>query len=120
MNNAAGTGAGTINDTGDDSSLYFDNTQTFNNATINLGSTSGYSYLDEYDTTGAGTVLTLGSNVTIDESGGLRRFRPAATQATASSIKGISARRQAAALSPFSAIPSPTAARSPPPRAAAR
>ena len=40
VNNAAGTGAGTINDTGDDSTLYFDNTQTFNNATINLGSTS--------------------------------------------------------------------------------
>ena len=37
VNNAAGTGAGTINDTGDDSTLYFDNTQTFNNATINLG-----------------------------------------------------------------------------------
>ena len=42
VNNAAGTGAGTINDTGDGSSLiFFDNTQTFNNATINLGSMSG-------------------------------------------------------------------------------
>ena len=40
VNNAAGTGAGTINDTGYGSTLYFDNTQTFNNATINLGSTS--------------------------------------------------------------------------------
>ena len=68
VNNAAGTGAGTINDTGAGSEVYFDNTQTFNNATINLGSHDG-SYLDEYDLTGAGTVLTLGSNVTIDESG---------------------------------------------------
>jgi hypothetical protein len=70
VNNAKGTGAGTINDTGYDSTLYFDNTQTFNNATINLGYTPGYyGYLEDYDSTGAGTVLTLGSNVTIDESG---------------------------------------------------
>ncbi len=64
VNDAAGTGAGTINDTGDDSILYFDNTQTFNSATINLGN----SFLEEYDPTGAGTVLTLGSKVTINES----------------------------------------------------
>ena len=69
VNNAAGTGAGTINDTGQGSSLSFDNTQTFNNATINLGNASSYSYLSENDSTGAGTVLTLGSNATIDESG---------------------------------------------------
>ncbi len=71
VNNAAGTGAGTINDTGEYSYLQFDNTQTFNNATINLGNTSGYtSYLYEYDVTGAGDqVLTLGTGVTIDESG---------------------------------------------------
>jgi hypothetical protein len=69
VNNAAGAGAGMINDTGANSTLDFDNTQTLNNATINLGSTSGYSYLCEYDSTGAGTVLTLGSKVTIDESG---------------------------------------------------
>src|SRR5580658_10888259 len=37
VNNAAGTGAGTINDTGQYSCIYFENTQTFNNATINLG-----------------------------------------------------------------------------------
>ena len=76
VNNAAGTGAGTINDTGDDSTLFFDNTQTFNNATINLGSTSGYSVLEEYDSTGAGTVLTLGSNVTSTRAA-TRRFIPA-------------------------------------------
>jgi hypothetical protein len=69
VNNAAGTGAGTINDTGAYSTLYFDNTQTFNNATINLGSTSGESLLEEYDLTGLGAVLTLGSGVTIDQSG---------------------------------------------------
>ena len=70
MNNAAGTGAGTINDTGMYSTLYFDNTQTFNNATINLGNASGgFQPSFQDDTTGAGTVLTLGSQVTIDESG---------------------------------------------------
>ena len=50
--------------------LYFDNTQTFNNATINLGNASDTTAISsEYDPTGAGTVLTLGSNVTINESG---------------------------------------------------
>ena len=69
VNNAAGTGAGTINVTGGSSSLNFDNTQTFNNATINLGAGQGGSSLSENDLTGAGTVLTLGPGVTIDESG---------------------------------------------------
>ena len=70
VNNAAGTGAGTINDTGLSSYLYFDGTQTFDNATINLGNKpTNPSSLYEYNSTGAGTVLTLGSNVTIDESG---------------------------------------------------
>jgi hypothetical protein len=70
VNNAAGTGAGTI-DIGDGGDLYFDNTQTFDNVTINLGDTpEGDSVLTEDDTTGAGTVLTLGSSVTIDERGG--------------------------------------------------
>ena len=55
VNDATGTGAGTINDTGYGGDLNFDNTQTFNNATIDLGSTSGYySFLQENDLTGAG------------------------------------------------------------------
>src|SRR5271166_3364745 len=58
------------------STLYFDNTQTFNNATINLGSTSGGDNLRD-GTPHGGSVLTLGSNATIDESGkrGDRRRR---------------------------------------------
>ena len=69
VNTAAGKAGGTI-DIGERSKPFFDNTQTFNNATINLGSTSpGYNDLIEHDSTEAGTVLTLGSNVTIDESG---------------------------------------------------
>jgi hypothetical protein len=62
INNAAGDGAGTINDNG--GALIFDNTQTFNSATINLAGA-----LYENDTTGAGTVLTLGSGVAIDQTG---------------------------------------------------
>ena len=70
VNNAAGTGPGTINDTGVDTSLYFDNAQTFNNATINLGNVSYYDYLYSDDVSGAGSqVLTLGSGVTIDVQG---------------------------------------------------
>ena len=65
---ASGTGPGTINVTGEYASLYFDNTQTFDNATINLGNASGYyDYLDVADVSGAGNqVLTLGSGVTIN------------------------------------------------------
>ena len=68
VKNAAGTGPGTINVTGEYADLYFDNTQTFNNATINLGNTIGYTdTLYAYDTAGAGgQVLTLASGVTVD------------------------------------------------------
>jgi hypothetical protein len=116
VNDAAGNAAGTINDTGGGGDLEFDNTQTFNNATINLGATSGYSVLGEDDLTGAGTVLTLGSNVTINESGYayVLTFGDAA-----SSTKERSIRREAAAISTLNAILSPTAARSPPPLRAA-
>ena len=62
VDNAEGDGAGTIND--NCGTLIFDNTQTFNNATINL---AGALYED--DTSGAGTVLTLGSGVVIDQTG---------------------------------------------------
>ena len=68
MAGSTGSGPGTINVTGEYASLYFDNTQTFDNATINLGNaTSYYDYLDVADVSGAGNqVLTLGSGVTID------------------------------------------------------
>ena len=70
VDNAAGTGPGTINDTGVGTTLYFDNTQTFNKATINLGNVSYYDYLYSDDVSGAGgQVLTLASGVTIDVQG---------------------------------------------------
>ena len=51
--------------------LYFDNTQTVTNVTINLGNTSGYwDQLSAYDTADAGNqVLTLASSVTVDVQG---------------------------------------------------
>jgi hypothetical protein len=71
VKNAAGTGPGTIYDTGYDSTLYFDNTQTFANGIINLGSAGGYySFLTADDTTGAGTVLTLASTTTVNATSG--------------------------------------------------
>ena len=67
MAGSNGSGAGTINATGYHSYLYFDNTQTVSNATINLGNSSYYAFLDEYDTAGAGNqVLTLATSVTVD------------------------------------------------------
>ena len=64
----AGTGPGTINLTGYDDTIYFEGNQTFNNATINLGSRSGY-YDSIYndDTNDTGSVLTLGPNVTVNQ-----------------------------------------------------
>ena len=51
---SSGTGAGTINDTGYNAHLEFDNTQTVSNVTINLGNSTGYyAFLYEYDTAGA-------------------------------------------------------------------
>jgi len=67
---SSGSGPGTINDTGDGSTLGFDNTQTFANATINLGNSSYESYLYEFDTADAGDqVLTLASSVALDVQG---------------------------------------------------
>ncbi len=67
---SSGSGAGTIDVTGYYAFLYFDNTQTVSNVTINLGGSGDYDYLESYDSTGAGDkVLTLASSVTVDASG---------------------------------------------------
>jgi hypothetical protein len=64
---AEGTGAGTI-DVGYASNVYFQNTQTFDDATINLsGGVGGYG-IHQQDTTGKGATLTLGVNLTVDSS----------------------------------------------------
>src|SRR5262249_25522981 len=47
--------------------IYFEGNQTFDNATINLGSASGYSdTVYQYDVNNTGSVLTLGSHVTVN------------------------------------------------------
>jgi len=59
---SSGSGPGAINVTGEDSTLYFDNTQTVSNDTINLGS-SYFDFLYEFDTANTGNqVLTLASS----------------------------------------------------------
>ncbi|WP_284944528.1 Hint domain-containing protein [Acidisoma cladoniae] len=54
-----GTGAGSVTIDGDDSTLQFDDTETFNNATITMGSATGVDTLDAEGT------LTLGAGVTV-------------------------------------------------------
>jgi len=62
-----GSGAGTVNLTGTSDDIYFEGNTTFDNATINLGSASGYSdFIYNYDINGTGSVLTLGPNLTVD------------------------------------------------------
>ena len=63
---SGGVGNGTINETGSNDQLLLQDTQTLNNVTLNLGSKSGYAYLEEYDTTGKGGTLTLGSGATVN------------------------------------------------------
>jgi hypothetical protein len=67
---SSGSGPGTINVTGEFSTLYFDNTQTVSNVTINLGNSSYPDYLYENDTASVGNqVLTLATSVTVDVQG---------------------------------------------------
>jgi hypothetical protein len=66
---SSGSGPGTINVTGIDATLYFDNTQTVSNETINLGNSSGSDYLWENDMVGGDQILTLASSVTINATG---------------------------------------------------
>jgi hypothetical protein len=67
---SSGSGPGAINATGYYSTVYFDNTQTVGQETINLGNSGAYDYLEEYDTAGVGAqVLTLASSVTVNAVG---------------------------------------------------
>jgi hypothetical protein len=66
LTGTSGTGAGAVNLTGYASYIYVDSATTFNNATINFGNASTYSYLN---LTGTGTTLTLGSTLTLNQTG---------------------------------------------------
>lgn len=69
MTGAGGTGPGTIQLTGNASTLVFLNSQTFDNATINIGTYATTDSIIENDTTGAGQTLTLGANLVIYQAG---------------------------------------------------
>jgi fibronectin-binding autotransporter adhesin len=66
---ASGTGAGTVNVLGAGSSLTFQDTQTFDNATINIGSNAKSDTLAVSDSTGAGAALTLGAHASLMQRG---------------------------------------------------
>jgi hypothetical protein len=72
MVGATGTGAGAINLTGVGAYLYFDGTETVNNAAITIGNSSQNQYGQElvaYDNTGLGVALTLGTTTTLTQGG---------------------------------------------------
>jgi hypothetical protein len=62
-----GSGPGTINLTAISDSIYFEGNQSFDNATINLGSASGYNdTIGNDDVNNSGSVLTLGPNIIVN------------------------------------------------------
>ena len=58
-----GTSPGVMNMTGSDAQINFYGSQTFDNATVNIGGNGLYSYLLAYDDNGAAATLTLGPNL---------------------------------------------------------
>ena len=64
-----GVGNGIVNLTGNRSELFFENSQTFDNATIKIGNKSGSAVIEEQDTNGRNSTLTLGVDLTIDQTG---------------------------------------------------
>ena len=100
VDSAGGTGPGTINVTGESAYLYFDNTQTFDGATINLGNTMATMALYLSKTTErsrrSGPDAGLGRH---DRHSGLRaRFTAGAIPATGSSARASSTSRRPALL----------------------
>jgi hypothetical protein len=67
---ATGAGPGIVNVTGTGGTLNFYGTQTFDDATINIGGTGFLSYLNAWDDNSAPATLTLGPNVMIVETTG--------------------------------------------------
>jgi fibronectin-binding autotransporter adhesin len=69
---SSGSGPGTINDTGKQSHLFFNysnTTQTISNTTINLGNAISYSEIEQDDSYVKNLVLTLASSVTVNVAG---------------------------------------------------
>jgi len=66
-----GTGAGTVLLTGGNSYLTFTGTETFDNAAVSLGGTSGIAF---FYATGASTTLTLGPSLSMTQTGNTRLY----------------------------------------------
>ncbi len=64
-----GSGAGTVLDTGNGSTLNITGTTTLSNVTIDIGNASCYSYLEAPERNGVVAVLTLGSTASLVQTG---------------------------------------------------
>ena len=71
LTGAGGTGTGTVLLTGAGSTMTFDNSQTFNNATITIGNSALQSLLSFDDTSYDGETLTLGPHLLLQTKTGL-------------------------------------------------
>jgi fibronectin-binding autotransporter adhesin len=69
LNGATGTGASSIALTGSNAFLSFAGDETLSNATVSIGNASGTDYLQAYDPTAAGAILTLASSLTVTQTG---------------------------------------------------
>lgn len=68
---ASGSGPGTANVLGAGSRIAFQNSQTLDNATLNIGSNTKTDVLAVTDATGTGAVLTLGTNANLMQRGAM-------------------------------------------------
>ncbi len=64
-----GAGNSTMNITGNDAGLFGEGIETLNNAVIILGNSSGTAYVEDYDPNGTGALFTLGTSVSVTQSG---------------------------------------------------
>ena len=71
LTGSSGTGPGTANVLGAGSRLAFQGSQTFDNATLNIGSNTKADVLAVSDPTGTGTALTLGANLGVIQRGAM-------------------------------------------------
>ena len=79
---------GTLQDTGDNSIVNAEGTETLDNGTLSIGSTAG-SHLINYDPLGAGAALVLGPNLIIDQTGMAQIASTNATTAIDDEVVGL-------------------------------
>jgi len=80
---AGGTGAATVNISGAGASITARGNETFDNATINIGTNgNGSAVITAYDPFSTGTILTFGANLTINQTGARAQFNTSTTPAS--------------------------------------